>query len=94
MFIKACDTCQRTSIKSLKFRHYHPRILVAYFHMECLSADIKLMLKGFDDLKYLLDAICEITNFILAIPTKSRNTTNLCVNFHVLYGPMSDIPGV
>ena len=63
----ASDICQRTGIKSLKNRPYHPRILVDYSLVEVLSVDIKFILKGFDDFKYLLITTCEITNFVLAI---------------------------
>ena len=34
--------------------------------------DIKFMPEGFDDFKYLLVATHEITNFILAIPIKTK----------------------
>ena len=44
-----------------------------------MSVNIKLMSKGFYDFKYLLVAICEITNFVLAIPDKSRATQNVAV---------------
>ena len=37
-----------------------------------MLVDITFMLKGFYDLKYLLINMCEITNFMLAIPIKLR----------------------
>ena len=36
--------------------------------MESLLIDIRYMLKGFNDLKFLLGDTCQITKFILAIP--------------------------
>ena len=50
----------------------HPSTPVDYSSMKILSDDIKFMPQGFDNFKYLLVIMCEITNFVLAITIKSR----------------------
>ena len=74
MFVKACDKCQRTKIESLQYRSYSPKVLVDYSPMEGLFIDIKLKLKGFNNYKYLLVTICQITNFVPVIPIESGTT--------------------
>ena len=45
---------------------------IHYSLMVSLPVDIKIMPIGFDDFKYLLVAICEITNLVLVIPIQTE----------------------
>ena len=73
MFVKACDICQGTKIKSLN-RPYHPKILVDYSLMESSSVDIKFIPKGFDYFKYLVTANSCNTDQMKISASYSRNT--------------------
>ena len=74
MITKPCDICQRAQIYFVQNRLHHPRIPMGYSPMECLSVDMKFMPNGLDDFKHLLVATSEITNFLFAIPIKSKAT--------------------
>ena len=52
MFVKACDICQGTKIKSIKIDISNSGYL-DYTLMESLTVGIKSMPKGSDDFKYL-----------------------------------------
>ena len=92
MFFKACDICQGTRIKSLKNRLYHVSIPVDYSPVECLSADIKFMMMGFDDYKYLLVTTYEITNFILQYLSnqgQQHHSTSMYSKAYLHFGPQN-----
>ena len=54
-----------------KSRSFHPIIPTDYSQIERLSIDKIFIPKGFNNFYYLLDPICEINSFVLAI-TQTR----------------------
>ena len=61
--------------KNYKDQAFLPQdIYFDYSLMESMSVDKRLCAKKFDDFKYLLGNTCEITNNVLAIPIKSRES--------------------
>ena len=76
-YIDACDLCQRTKPKSTIARPWYGRIPKDYSPMEHLSVDVKYMPQGFDNYKFLLMITCEQTNFVFAVPTKTRDAKTI-----------------
>ena len=67
-YIGSCESCLKHKPKKDMVHTYFPRIPLEYNPLAHLSGDIKYMPLGIYNYKYLLILVCEITNFIIAIP--------------------------
>ena len=76
-YIASCDACLKQKQKRGKPRYFHPRIPLEYNPMAYLSADIKYMPKGIYGYEFLLIAVCEVTNFIVAIPLVAHDAVSI-----------------
>ena len=76
-YITTSDICQRTQCKWNNNVPMHARIPETYYPMTWLSADIKYMPKGFDNLKFLLIVTCKYTNFVIAIPLRDTQARTI-----------------
>ena len=71
IFVEAF-TMSKIRAKPLKNRLCYARMSVDKSAVESLSVFVKLMPKGFDEFKYLLDTACELANSVLAILIRTR----------------------
>ena len=67
-YVDTCEKCAHQKDKKSQQKYFHPRIPLEYSPLAHLSGDIKYMPQGIHGYKYLLVLVCEITNFVLAIP--------------------------
>ena len=85
-FILACHRCQETGRPPGRSLPKRPRIPLTYSPFDRCSCDIKYMPLGFDDYKYLLVVTCEITNYVRALPMKSRDAKTIAeLLYHKVY---------
>ena len=76
-YIEACTVCQRSKPKRNTHRPYYGRIPIDYIPCENLAINLKSMPKGFLNYEHLLIATCEKTNFVYAIPLKTKKTQTI-----------------
>ena len=76
-YISSCEACQQQKQKRGKIPYSHPRIPLSYNPMSYISADIKYMPKGIYYYEFLLIAVCEITEFVIAIPLIKHNAVSI-----------------
>ena len=67
-YVASCEECQKQKVKTKKSRYFHPRIPLDYNPLAYISADIKYMPKGIYNYEFLLVIVCEVTDFVIAIP--------------------------
>ena len=80
-YISCCDACQQQKQKRGKIPYFHLRIPLSYNPMSLILADIKYMPKGIYDYEFLLIAVCEITEFVVAVPLIKHDAISIA---HVL----------
>ena len=74
MYVQRCHTCHTRSAKELGYKSYHTRIPYHFRPMSRISAGIKWLHLSNQGFNYILFAICEISNYVIAIPIQKANT--------------------